>query len=235
MRTADFSRAPRLARAEALVVTDAARSLRAHDGFVFERRWRGHGKRGTIAWFGTPEQALAAASVLDGGFAHVYVAHEHGYSNGVWRAEGGSMEHEERFAPLTKEIARGVPGPIVADPQAPRWSKRRSVAMPAHGGLADASAMFVGATRFRGPISIGIQTRTWFPMVRRMRQLPGYRWLGVYWTPPFTLGTIAFFRSMDDMLVFARIPEHRHLMRWIVQDTKYGTGGWIRMHAREGV
>lgn len=241
MRTSDFSKAPRLGRAEALVVTDATRTLRGHDGFVSERRWREHGVGGTIAWFGTPDQARAAASaasaasVRDGGFVHVYLAHESGYSNGVWRAEGGPMEHEERFTQLTRELDRNSPGPIIADPAAPRWSKRRATAAapPAHRGLADAGAMFVGATRFRGPISVAIQSRTWFPMVRRMRQLPGFRWLGIYWTPPFTLGTIAFFRSTDDMLVFARIPEHRHLMRWIVQGGKYGRGGWIRMHERE--
>lgn len=98
-----------------------------------------------------------------------------------------------------------------------------------------ATAMFVGATRYRGPHSILIQGRTWFRMVRQMRRLPGYCWHTVYWRWPFTLGTIAFFRDRDALLKFARTKHHRDLMCWISDHgTRHATAGFIRLyHAEE--
>jgi hypothetical protein len=99
---------------------------------------------------------------------------------------------------------------------------------------AQATAMFVGATRYRGPQSIVILSFTWFRMVRQMRRLPGYCWHTVYWQWPFTLGTIAFFRDRDALLKFARTKYHQRLMCWITDNgTRNATGGYIRLYGAE--
>ncbi|GGF28595.1 hypothetical protein [Subtercola lobariae] len=103
--------------------------------------------------------------------------------------------------------------------------------------VTDARAMFVGATKYRGPRALITLSRTWYPMIARMQKLPGYVWHTIYWQPPFTLGTLTFFADRDDLLGFARLPAHRQLMQWITRDTKNGTGGYIRLHVApdEGV
>jgi len=101
-------------------------------------------------------------------------------------------------------------------------------------GLEDAGALFVGATRYRGPGSLLTLSRTWYPMIAKMKRMPGYRWHTVYWEFPFTLGTVAYFRSRDDLLAFARMPEHRRIMQWITDGTKNGRGGYIRLFLADG-
>ncbi|RFA07771.1 hypothetical protein B7R21_16045 [Subtercola boreus] len=100
--------------------------------------------------------------------------------------------------------------------------------------VTDARAMFIGATKYRGPRALVQLSRTWYPMVARMQPLRGYIWHTVYWEPPFTLGTLAFFATRDDLLSFARLPAHRTLMQWITRDTRNGTGGYIRLHLAAG-
>ena len=102
-------------------------------------------------------------------------------------------------------------------------------------GLEDAGALFVGATRYRGPGSLLTLSRTWYPMIAKMKRMPGYRWHTVYWEFPFTLGTVAYFRSRDDLLAFARMPEHRRIMQWITDGTRNGTGGYIRLFVADVV
>jgi hypothetical protein len=97
---------------------------------------------------------------------------------------------------------------------------------------AQATAMFVGATRYRGPRSIVVQSFTWFRMVRQMKRMRGYCWHRVYWQWPFTLGTIAFFRDRDAMLVFARSAHHRRLMCWITEHG-HSTAGFIRLYTAD--
>lgn len=190
----------------------------------------------------------------------VLLAEESGYTNGVWRAEDQTMAHIERFTPVTREVERGVEPPRVADPRAAgrgrgRGGRRRGArdtrpvsAAPGEGAPAqeaggqaprgrrtsgspvDAHAMFVGATRYRGLHSWVVLARDWYPMVATMQRLRGYVWHTIYWEPPFTLGTLAFFDTRDDLLVFARIPAHRRLMQWITRGTRNGTGGYIRLH-----
>jgi len=302
MRTTDFSRAPRQARAAAMVVAEVAevaeaaevaevaeladapdvpdartsggsgtsgtsgasadmrraarswarrarRTSATVDGAVWQRayRLREPGRvRGVIAYLETTAQALALAEALaaDGRGAtvrtRVLVAEESGYSNGVWRAEGPTMAHVERFTPVTREVERGVEPPLVADPRvtgrgANGGRRGRAVRAPqgpvrAPGSPVDAHAMFIGATRYRGLRSWLVLSREWFPMVTKMRRMHGYLWHAVYWEAPFTLGTLAFFETRDDLLVFARLPEHRRLMQWITRGTRNGTGGYIRLH-----
>ncbi|WPF82617.1 hypothetical protein SANBI_000228 [Sanguibacter sp. 4.1] len=293
MRTTDFSRAPRQARAAAMVVAEVAempeltdspdapgarasgssgssgrsgtsvdvrrvalswarrarRTSATVDGAVWQTAYRLRGPervRGVIAYLETAEQALALAGALaaDGRGAtvrtRVLVAEESGYSNGVWRAEGPTMAHVERFTPVTREVEHGVEPPLVADPRVTKRgaSSRRGgragrrprgpVRVP--GSPVDAHAMFIGATRYRGLRSWLVLSREWFPMVAKMRRMHGYLWHAVYWEAPFTLGTLAFFETRDDLLVFARLPEHRRLMQWITRGTRNGTGGYIRLH-----
>nr|WP_154730233.1 hypothetical protein [Cellulomonas hominis] len=256
MRTRDFSRTPPLGRAEALVVTDRVRSAAGAPGLVRQRRFRERGaggsgrraRRGVLAFFATAADAERFAAGLAGdraaardagggaGFAHVYAAEPEGYTNGVWRAEDRTMAHVERFTPLSGEARRGVEPPRVAEDRerAARSGRGPRPARRAHAnpGLAEARAMFVGATRYTGPQAWLALARTWYPMVAKMRRLRGFRWYAVYWSPPFTLGTLAFFSGRDELLAFARMPEHRHLMRWITDGERWGTGGYIRLHAR---
>jgi hypothetical protein len=96
-----------------------------------------------------------------------------------------------------------------------------------------AAAMFVGATRYRSPLSILTLTFTWFRMVRDMKRMRGYCWHKVYWEFPLTLGTIAFFTDRDALLRFARSRHHRKLMIWVTDGTKNATGGYIRLYNAE--
>lgn len=172
-----------------------------------------------------------------------------GYSNGVWRAEANVMAHIPTFTPTSVEAARGAAGPPVITPALPNEGRDRR---PARGRrkrhrfsssgrsgrstrtnvrpVADAGAMFIGATKYRGPKALVQLSRTWYPMVARMQTLRGYVWHTIYWEPPFTLGTLAFFATRDDLLSFARLPAHRTLMQWITRGTRNGTGGYIRLH-----
>ncbi|MCS5498959.1 hypothetical protein NY547_17045 [Cnuibacter physcomitrellae] len=255
MRTVDFSRAPRQARAEAMALVEAgkvegvhvspgavARAARRAEGFVWLARIRRRRRHGVIACFRTPQQAAAFTDGLDAGWSsRVLVAERSGYSNGVWRAEGDVMRHIDRFTPTSAETAAHREPPLVARPVDLARARRRpsGAADPDRRQrlestpVTEASAMFIGATRYRGPRALRVLSRTWYPMVARMQGLTGYVWHRVYWEPPFTLGTLAFFRTRDDLLGFARLPVHRLLMQWITRDRRNGTGGYIRLHVAE--
>jgi len=96
-----------------------------------------------------------------------------------------------------------------------------------------ATAMFVGATRYRGPLSILMLSFTWYRMLAVLRRMRGYCWHKVYWEFPFTLGTLAFFTDRDAMLRFARSRYHRKLMIWVTDGTRHATGGYIRLYIAE--
>lgn len=98
---------------------------------------------------------------------------------------------------------------------------------------ARAGAMFVGATRYRGPLAILRLWPVWIRMVRDLKRMSGYRWHTVYWEFPFTLGTIAFFADRDAMLRFARSRHHRRLMMWVTDGTRHATGGYIRLYTAD--
>ncbi|MBD7917596.1 hypothetical protein H9657_04790 [Cellulomonas sp. Sa3CUA2] len=255
MRTRDFSRAPAPARADALVVVErpragaawvraTRRAARAADGHVWSvglRARDGAGAvRGRVVCFATPADAERFAAGLDLARDRVrtFRADPDGYANGVWRAEGDVMAHVERFSPTSTERAQGRVPPDVA-PAPPRRGRRARTPRPAsaaapavgpRGTPAGAGAMFLGATRYRGPHSWAVLAREWYPMVAAMRRMTGYVWHRVYWEPPFTLGTLAFFTDRDALMLFARIPAHRRLMTWITRDRRHGTGGYIRVH-----
>jgi hypothetical protein len=94
-----------------------------------------------------------------------------------------------------------------------------------------ADSVFVGATRYTGPLTWLRLLPRWNRMVAQMRRLPGYRAHGVYYEPPWTLGTVGFFATQDDLMTFARTGEHRELMTWVVgDDRRQATGGYIRVY-----
>lgn len=98
--------------------------------------------------------------------------------------------------------------------------------------IARAGAMFVGGTRYTSPAAWLRHARRYRVMVGEMTRMRGYRGHRTYWEPPFTLGTIAWFDTMDDLMLFARTGTHRELMDWVV-DRRNATGGWIRVYTAE--
>ncbi|MBF9131239.1 DUF4188 domain-containing protein [Plantactinospora sp. S1510] len=98
---------------------------------------------------------------------------------------------------------------------------------------ARAGAMFIGATRYSGPLAVLRLYPQWLRMVRDLKRMAGYRWHTIYWEYPCTLGTIAFFTDRDAMLRFARSRHHRRLMQWVTDGTRNATGGYIRLYTAE--
>lgn len=99
--------------------------------------------------------------------------------------------------------------------------------------IAQAGAMFVGGTRYTGPLAWARHARRYRAMVAQMRRTRGYCGHRTYWQPPFTLGTIAWFDTVDDLMLFARSGVHRELMEWVVDATRNATGGWIRVYTAQ--
>ena len=95
--------------------------------------------------------------------------------------------------------------------------------------IGQATAQFVGGTRFSGPLALIRLYRRWLPLVRRMQRSPGYRGHRVWYRFPFTLGTVAFFADKDALLAFARSPEHQAIMQWVMQPGN-ANGGFIRIY-----
>ncbi|MFT4233613.1 MAG: hypothetical protein QM607_01190 [Microbacterium sp.] len=234
MRTTDFSRAPKLARVEAAVISTAARRAPGHP--VRTMALRQESGNGLIALYATADEAIEAAEELrarGGGRTTVLHAARHGYTNGSWNAEDGELKTVESFTATSSERARGRSGPRVVDTRArarrPVAAERRDGATPrVVPDATEAHAMFFGATKYTSPLSWVAFARQWFPMVARMQRMAGYRGHRVYWTWPFTLGTIAFFDSRDALLSMARGPEHRYLMSWLTDSSIWATAGYIR-------
>ncbi|MGW9111618.1 N-acetyltransferase family protein [Microbacterium sp. NPDC055683] len=225
MFTTDFTRAPVQGRAAALLLVEGRSEAR--DGVLWRRRVRDGSIRAELVLFDTAEAARAAAAAHPAR-SRLLVAEERGYTNGVWRAEDRSMAHNERFHPTsTEERAHREPPPVGGPVKRPR--RDSAPVPPRRWTLFDSESMFLGATRYRHPIAWIATNRHWWQMVRKMRRMPGSVWHGVYAQWPFTLGTLATYRTRDDMMRFARMPEHRHLMQWIVRDTVNATGGFIRI------
>ena len=99
--------------------------------------------------------------------------------------------------------------------------------------IGQATAMFVGATSYRGLGSIFYLTTIWFKMINQMKKMPGYCKHFVWYEFPFTLGTIAFFKDRDSLLRFARSKHHSQLMVWVTDGAKNANGGFIRLYNAE--
>ncbi|WP_010146249.1 monooxygenase family protein [Serinicoccus profundi] len=93
-----------------------------------------------------------------------------------------------------------------------------------------AGAVFVGATRYASPAAWLRLAPRWRAMVDQMKRMPGYVHHQVYYDPPFTLGTVGYFATREDLLRFARSGVHRELMQWVTDGTNNATGGYIRVY-----
>jgi len=244
-----LERAPDARRARSARAALAAH-LADSPGFLWQKSYRrSPGILGVASYFGDRDQldhALVTLPAylepwlrLDGEHptGRILEAEPHGYTNGVWRAEDGRMGHIERFTPTSVEAGRGTEPPRVDAASTDRPKGRRPKTPTKQAGpdsttrpIADAHAMFVGATKYTGPSALIALSRIYYPMIARMVTMRGYVWFTTYYEFPFTLGTLAFFEHRDDLLAFARMPGHRHLMQWITKDTRNGTAGYIRLH-----
>ena len=95
---------------------------------------------------------------------------------------------------------------------------------------AQATAMFVGGTRYSGLGALVRLAPSWVRFVRAMRRADGYCGHHVYWEPPLTLGTIALFRDRESLLRFARSDLHANLMTWLTDGRRNATAGFIRLY-----
>jgi hypothetical protein len=247
MRSTDFSKAPPQGRAQAMLVVDSEtadagwarvllRTARRDPARLWDHGYRVAGHRGMLIGFTNRDSMLAFAATVTDARTRGYRAESSGYSNGVWRAEGPTMTHIPTFTPVTRERERGVTPPEVAGGRAlgpGRQGRRpRGHVNPPRSPI-EGGSLFLGATRYRGPRSLLVLARTWYPMLAKMRRMKGYVWHAVYGSGPWALGTIAFFDDRDALLAFARMPEHRYLMQWIVEGTSWATAGFIRLLVAE--
>lgn len=228
MFTTDFSLLPEHGRGEALLIVEGRSAARRRDGAVWRRRVRDGSITAEVIIFDTVDNARRAAGDHQGR-VRLLTADPHGYSNGTWRAEDRSHGLNERFHPVDTELRDGREPPLTSEPfRMPR--RRRTAPAPRRWTIFDSQAMFLGANKYRHPVAWVDTGRHWGAMLRAMYRMPGSVWHAIYWQFPFTLGTLATFRSTDDMMRFARVPEHRYLMQWISADTKNATAGFIRIH-----
>jgi hypothetical protein len=214
MRSTDFSKAPPQGRAQSMLVVEGGaaelRALRASardQGRLWDHAYSVAGHRGLLIGF-ADRDALAALPI---GALHsrIYRAEPSGYSNGVWRAEGPTMTHIPRFTPVTREREKGTTPPEVSGGRqlgpGRQGSKPRGAVKPPRSPI-EGGSLFLGATRYRGLSSLLVLSRTWYPMVAKMRRMHGYVWHAVYWSGPWALGTIAFFEDRDAMLASPGCP-----------------------------
>lgn len=95
--------------------------------------------------------------------------------------------------------------------------------------IAQGEAMFVGGTRYTSPLAWLRHARRYRVMIKQMQRFRGYCGHRTYWQRPWTLGTVAWFETTDDLMLFARSGVHRELMAWVVE-RRNATGGWIRIY-----
>ncbi|MFD0994389.1 GNAT superfamily N-acetyltransferase [Pseudoclavibacter chungangensis] len=230
MFSTDFSRCPPPGQGEAVVIVEGRSVARRRDGVVWRRRVRDGTIHAEVLVF---DDVDAARRVADEHPSRVRLleAEARGYTNGVWRTEEPhAMANNEHFAPTSSEERAGRTPPEIAG-RMRRPTSPGDRPGPRRWTIFDSESMFLGATRYRHPIAWAVVGRHWPRMVAKMRRMSGSVWIGTYWQWPFTLGTMATYRTRDDMLKFARLPEHRHLMQWIVRGTANATGGYIRLYA----
>ena len=98
---------------------------------------------------------------------------------------------------------------------------------------AHGESMFVGATRYKSPISWFRLVRHWKPMMKDLKAEDGYCWHRTFYIPPFTLGTIAAFKDKDSLLNFARSKTHHSLIKWLFSRSSIANGGFIRIYNAE--
>jgi hypothetical protein len=92
--------------------------------------------------------------------------------------------------------------------------------------------VFFGGTRYTGVWALVRLALVWRRVARRMRASPGYLDHYVWFRFPATFGNFSVWDSREHMLAFARSPEHRAAIAWLVRP---GTarGAFIRFLAAE--
>lgn len=103
---------------------------------------------------------------------------------------------------------------------------------------AQAESLFLGCNVYRSPLAMVDQVIRWPKIVRALRRSPGYLWHRSYYEFPNRIGLLVAFRTRDELMRFARTPEHRELMVWLAGDRESGDpgpveGGFIRILAAE--
>lgn len=105
-----------------------------------------------------------------------------------------------------------------------------------------AESLFLGCNRYRSPWAMLGQVRRWPKLARALKRAPGYLWHRSYYEFPDRIGLVVAFATRDDLMRFARTPEHREIMDWLVGaepgPTEGGRnapalGGFIRILAAE--
>jgi hypothetical protein len=110
MRTTDFSAAPPQGQAGAMFIGATRYSgpvatlgtiacFSDRDAMLKFARSRHH--RDLMCWLTDDGDNRNATA----GFIRLFTAEPHGYSNGAWRAEDGSMSHMPTWTPLSTETA----------------------------------------------------------------------------------------------------------------------------------
>lgn len=96
---------------------------------------------------------------------------------------------------------------------------------------ARAGAYFLGANRYRSPLVMLGQLRRWPKLAKALRRAPGYLWHRSYYEFPDRIGLFVAFATRDDLLRFARTPEHVEIMHWLIGDGEKSParGGFIRL------
>ncbi len=96
---------------------------------------------------------------------------------------------------------------------------------------ARAEVFFLGANRYRSPLAMLGQIRRWPKVARALRTAPGYLWHRSYFEVPDRIGLMVAFASQDDLMRYARTPEHREIMKWLVGsgERSPARGGFIRI------
>lgn len=99
---------------------------------------------------------------------------------------------------------------------------------------ARAESFFLGANRYRSPLSMAGQVRRWPAVARALKDHPGYLWHRSYYEFPMGIGLFVAFDSRDSLLAFARTPEHHEIMKWLVGgDSAHARAGFIRILSAE--
>ena len=100
---------------------------------------------------------------------------------------------------------------------------------------ARAEVVFLGANRYRNPVVMIGQLRRWPKLAKALRRAPGYLWHRSYYEFPDRIGLIVAFTTRDDLMKYARTPEHVEIMKWLVGngENSPAKGGFIRILTAE--
>ena len=94
---------------------------------------------------------------------------------------------------------------------------------------AQTEAAFFGATRYklRGLVALPVR---WIKLRRALKRSPGFLKLIVWFKFPRTIGSVVFFDTEENLMLFARHKAHRLLMQWVGDEREITSdAGFIRI------